>query len=125
MRVAALQGVHSPGIFGLCAVEEAGSAAAAAALQIGHFQRHQIFVLGVGNFGLPAKGEIAHSHAVGAVGVSRNRQTARFGDNLIGVQDISAGSGLGAAQVQLLGRDVQIQEYVLQMAHARLWRKDA
>ena len=116
MGVAALQAVHAPRVFRLAPVEKA-SGRAPGPIQVGHLQCIQVRVLGVGDLGLSAKGEIAHRHAMGAVCVCCNHQPSCLVDDSVGCQHVGRRSGLGAAGVELVGRDLHRQQNMFQLAY--------
>ena len=90
VRVRALDAVHPAGIFGLGAVEEARRRAARGALQVGHFQRVEVAILGEGDLGLAAEAEALQGHAVRAVGVRGDHDAAGLVDQAVRGEHVGA-----------------------------------
>ena len=111
--------------FGLAAVEEAAGGLIAAAFQICHLNGDQIGILGIGDLGLAAKGEVAHGHTVGAVGMGRNRHAPGLVDGAVRGDHIRGGASLRAAHVQFFGRHIQGEQNMFQLANRGFRREDA
>ncbi len=114
--VAALDAVHFAGILGFGAIEKPRSGLAAAAFQIGHLKRAQVCILCVCDFGLPAEGEVAHRHAIRAIGVGSNGDTPRSHNRIVGGDHVGAGAGFGRADKQPVFRHIQLKQSMLQLA---------
>ena len=123
--IGALNAMHTARILRARTVEEARRRAPSPLLKVGHLQRVEVGVLGVGNARLSAKSQPAHRHAVGGIGVGCDDDTTGLVNDPIGRQYVGRRSHLGATNVEFIQRDVEQAQDELQFSHVCLRRKEA
>jgi len=98
MGIRALDAVHPARILRLAAIEKGGRVAAPCrTLQIGHFQRVEVRILGIGDTRLPAKANAEHGDAMGRVCMRGDHQRSRLGQHLISGNHVHRGPDLRLA----------------------------
>ncbi|MBK8799473.1 MAG: hypothetical protein IPM07_25635 [Anaerolineales bacterium] len=78
----------------------------------------------VRDLGLAAKGEIAHSNPVRAVGVRGNHETTGLANHVISRNDFSGGASFSTPLVEFGGGDLHRQQNVFQLANRRFGREN-
>jgi hypothetical protein len=117
VRVRTLDAVHPARVLGLDAAEEAGGRAAVRPEhEVGHLQRVQVLVLGVGDLRLAAEAEALHGDAVRRIDVGADHERPVVGQHLVGVEDVGGGADFAAAEP--IFRHAEQEEQVLHQADA-------
>jgi hypothetical protein len=105
--------MHSARVLGLRPAEELGRRAVAPWFQVGHLQGMQMEILGVGDLRLSAKVKAPHRDTIARIRVGRDHQPPGLIDLTVGTQHVCRSSYGGAAEVELVGRDVQVEQQML------------
>src|SRR5690606_20415289 len=103
--------------------EEGRRAAPVLAIEVGDFQRVQMFVVRVSDFRLAPEVKARHGDTMNRSRVRRDDDPARLIDGAVGGQPVGRGANDGRALIKRGSGDLQVQQNVLKLPDGCLWRE--